>query len=86
MEDFRPISMLQDHLQGFANRLREVLGELIEDHQSGFLKGRNSLDSIAIAQEVIQFSTRNKLSGFTLKLDFEKAYDMVEWECILRCY
>jgi len=49
----------------------------------GFIKGRNILKSIAIAQEVIQFTKRNKTSGFMLKLDFKKAHDMVDWECIL---
>ena len=41
------------------------------------------LDSIATTQEVIQFTKRNKEPGFMLKLDFEQAYDTVEWDCIL---
>ena len=41
------------------------------------------MNSIASTQEVIQFVNRNKTSGFMLKLDFEKAYDAVEWGCIL---
>jgi len=40
----------------FANMLRNVLGEFISDHQTGFLKGRSILESIAPAQEVIQFT------------------------------
>ena len=56
------------------------MGELVEDHQLGFLRG-NSLDSIARTQEVIQFSKRNKVPVFMLKLDFETAYGMVECDC-----
>ena len=43
--------------------------------QFGFLKGRSILNFIATAQD--------NISGFMLKLDFEKAYDTVEWGCIL---
>ena len=82
--DFRPINLLNDLLKiilkVLANRLREVLlfGERVEDHQSGFLKGRSSMDSIVTAQEVIQFTKRNRISRYMLKLDFEKAYDTVD--------
>jgi len=62
----------------FANRLRELLGELIEDHQSGLIKDRSTLDSIATAQKVIQFTKQNKILGFMLKFNFEKAYNTVD--------
>ena len=60
--------------KALANRLREVLGDMIDDNQTGFF-GRNILESIAAAQEVIQFNKRNKTPRFMLKLDFEKTYD-----------
>jgi len=61
-----------------ANRLKEVLEYIINDPQTGFLKGRSILESVTAAQEVIQFSKRYKIPQFMLKLDFKKAYDMVE--------
>jgi len=80
--DFRPISILNASVKiiskVLANRLREVLEGFIDDQQSEFLKGRSILESIATAQEVIQFAKRNKTPGFIMKLDFEKAYDMAE--------
>ena len=66
-----------------ANRLRDVLEEVIDCSQTGFLKGRSTLDSIATPQEVIQFAKQNKKLGFMLKLDFKKAYDTMEWGSIL---
>jgi len=74
----------EDFIQVLANRLRYVLGIFIDDHQSGFLRGRSILDSIASIQEVIQFTKWNKIPEFMLKLDFEKAYNTVEWDCILK--
>ena len=32
---------------------------------------------------MIWFTKKNKLLGYILKLDFEKAYDTVDWECII---
>ena len=85
--DFKPISVLNALAKiiskVLANKLRDFLGDFIEDHQTGLLKSRSTLDSITITQNVIQFSKRNKVSGFMLKLDFEEAYDTVEWDCIL---
>jgi len=85
--DFRPISVLNGSVKiiskVLANMLREVLEVIIDDHQSGFLKGRNTLNFVATAQEVIQFTKRNKIPRFMLKLDFEKTYDTVKWECII---
>jgi len=85
--NFRPISVLIEKVKiiskVLANRLREILREMIKDHQSGFIKGRSTLDSITMAYEVIQFTKRNKIKGFMLKPDFEKAYDTVDWECVI---
>ena len=84
VRDFKPISVLNAYIKILSkiltNYLRGVRGVIIDDHQSGFLKGRSVLESIASAQEVIQFSKRIKIPGFMLKLDFEKAYDtVVQW-------
>ena len=85
--DFKPISVLNASVKiiskVIANKLSEVLGNFIDDNLFGFLKGRSILESIAAAQEVIQFTKRNKVSGYMLKLNFEKAYDTMEWDCIL---
>jgi len=48
-----------------ANHFRNVLGKFIDNYQSGFLKGRSILDSIAFAQKAIQFFKRNKIPGFS---------------------
>ena len=76
--DFRFISVLNALVKVItkvlANRLREVLGDMIDDNQTSFF-GRNILESIAAAQEVIQVNKRNKTPRFMLKLDFEKTYD-----------
>ena len=80
--DLRPINVLNDSVKIISmvlvNRLRDVLGDIINNHQTRFLKCRSILDSIATAQKVIQFTKWNKAPGFMLKLNFETAYDTVK--------
>ena len=66
-----------------ANELSDILPDLIDDHQARFVKGRDILDCIVISRDVIQYVVWHKESTFLLKLDFEKAYDMVEWDCVI---
>lgn len=43
----------------------------------GFIKGRNIMDGVVITQEVVHQMKKQNKEGFILKLDFEKAYDIV---------
>jgi len=60
------------------NRLKRALPTLVRDYQSGFITGRQILDGIAVAQEITQLCHNKKLNTILLKLDFKKAYDLVE--------
>lgn len=85
--DFRPIALLNSFLEiiskVIANRLGPIRKDLIGDHQTGFVAGRNIFDGVVAAQEAIHQSKKTNTKGYLLKLDFEKAYDMVNWECLL---
>lgn len=35
-----------------------------------------------MAYEIIHNCKRTKVNGYLLKLDFQKAYDMVDWDCL----
>lgn len=66
-----------------ANRLKVVLKTLISPNQSSFVPDRMIQDSIIVAHEAFHFLCRKKRGkeGFmALKLDFNKAYDRVEWD------
>ncbi|GAU15385.1 hypothetical protein TSUD_04550 [Trifolium subterraneum] len=62
-----------------ANRLRLVVGSVISESQSAFVKGRQILDGILIANEVVDEARRSKQDLILFKVDFEKAYDSVDW-------
>ncbi|KAK7255667.1 hypothetical protein RIF29_29084 [Crotalaria pallida] len=84
ISQFRPISLLGSMYKllakMLANRLKEVLHEVISVSQSAFIPGRQILDSVVTLNEAIDDAKRRKKSCFIMKLDFEKAYDSVSWE------
>jgi len=63
-----------------AGRIKEVLNSVIDECQSAFLTGRGMLDSVLMANEVVEDLRRSGRRGLCLKVDFEKAYDSVRWE------
>jgi hypothetical protein len=44
------------------------------------MSGRNIMEGVVMLHETIHEIHRKKMSGVILKLDFEKAYDKVNWE------
>jgi hypothetical protein len=83
LNDFRPISLVGSMYKilakVLANRLRSVIGSVISDTQSAFVKGRQILDGILVANEVVDDARRCKKELLLFKVDFEKAYDSIDW-------
>jgi hypothetical protein len=60
-----------------------VVDRLIASNQTAFIKGRYILESVATAHEILHSVHYNHSQGFVLKLNYEKAYDKVNWEFLL---
>ena len=67
-----------------ANRIKRVMSKVISSEQSAFVKGRQILDAVLIANEVVDTIIRRKESGIVCKLDIEKAYDHLSWEFLIQ--
>ncbi|MCI44542.1 transposon TX1 putative protein, partial [Trifolium medium] len=60
--------------------MKKLLPKLIDETQSAFVQGRQILDGVLIANEVIDEAKRKKREVLMFKVDFEKAYDSVDWD------
>jgi len=58
-------------------RLQTVIGKLVNEHQMGFLKGKQILDAALLANELVDSRTKQQTPGILCKLDIEKAFDHV---------
>lgn len=63
--------------------MSKVIDSLVNISQSAFIKGRCILDNIATAEELIFSLHKRRLSGHIIKVDFAKAFDMVNWDFLL---
>jgi hypothetical protein len=61
-----------------------VSEELISPNQIAFIKGRYILESVVPAHEVIHDAVHRGQLGFIFKLDYEKAYDRVDRDFLLK--
>ncbi|XP_063941514.1 uncharacterized protein LOC135149664 [Daucus carota subsp. sativus] len=84
IKDFRPISLINSSMKilmkVLATRLGVFMEELVRDSQTGFMKNRQATESILIVKEVAHSIQSGRGKGFILKLDFEKAFDSVNWD------
>ena len=84
ISDFRPISLITSLykiiVKVLAGRLRGVLHETIHSTQGAFVQGRQILDAVLIANEIVDEKRRTWEEGVVFKIDFEKAYDHVSWD------
>ncbi|XP_026439193.1 uncharacterized protein LOC113337828 [Papaver somniferum] len=86
IKDLRPISLVHGAYKilskMLAERFKVSLPSVISQHKRNFIKKRQILDGVLIANELIDSGTRSAKPGLLCKVDFEKAFDHVNWEFI----
>ncbi|KAM0042735.1 putative RNA-directed DNA polymerase [Helianthus debilis subsp. tardiflorus] len=86
LNDYRPINLVGIYNKAIskvlANRLKSVIGKVISINQSAFIKDRLILDGPLILNEVIAWAKKKRNQIFLFKIDFAKAYDIVNWNFV----
>ena len=86
LKNWRPITLLNcDYkiaTKSIASRIRKVLPKIINNDQTGFLKGRFIGENIRLIDSIINDTNTEKIPGLLLFVDFEKAFDSIEWSFI----
>ena len=86
LSNWRPITLLNvDYkilARAIAKRIESKLPKLVHSDQTGFVKGRYIGQNVRLLNDLMEFTELNKLPGILLFIDFEKAFDTLEWPFI----
>ena len=86
MSSWRPITLLNiDYkilTKIIAKRIQTFLPKLIHSDQTGFVKGRYIGQNVRLLSGLMEYTSIEKLPGVLLFVDFEKAFDSLEWNLI----
>ena len=84
LKNWRPILLLNCPYKIIAkilaNRLKDLLPELVDHQQTGFVQGRHVQDNVMTLRMVQERVQHSKTPIAMLQLDLQKAYDRVDHE------
>ena len=88
LKNLRPITLCNSDYKSIekalANRIEPALDMILSDNQRGFRKGKRICCNIRAAYEIIKYAKDNELDGMILSLDFEKCFDKIEFNSIIK--
>ena len=88
LKNWRPITLLnQDYkylAKCVADRCKDLVPKIISTDQTGFVNGRYIGTNIIRIQNLIAHCTNNGINGTLINVDFEKAFDSIEWKFIYK--
>ena len=88
LKNYRPLSLTNVDYKIiatiFAHRLQKVIDKLIGKEQSAYIKGRYIGDNARLILDIFEYCEDFNENGILLFLDFEKAFDSVEWNFLFK--
>ena len=73
------------HSKAIAVRLEKVLPSIIHPCQTGYMKGRYIGECIRLISDTMLYIKQKNLPGAAIFLDFEKAFNTIEWIYLQKC-
>ena len=88
LTNYRPISLTNTDYKIiafiFARRLQKVIDNYIGNEQTAYIKGRYIGSNARLILDIFEYCENNNQNGILLFLDFEKAFDSVEWNFLFK--
>ena len=88
LKNWRPISLLNLDYKLMAKcialRIKRHLTRLIHSDQTGFIKGRYIGENINRILSIMELTEKENIPTIIACIDFEKAFDSLEWNFILK--
>ena len=89
LSNWRPVSLLQTDYKiltkTLALRLQNVLPNIINIDQVGYIPNRYIGKNIRTIKDIMTYSLSHKIPGFIALIDFQKAFDSIEWHFMFKC-
>ena len=89
IENWRPISLVNVDTKimskVIASRMKNVLPNVIHYNQTGYVKDRYIGETIRSIFDIMEFTDMENIPGLMIFIDFQKAFNSVEWDFILGC-
>ena len=89
LENWRPISLVNVDAKimskVIASRIKNVLPYIIHHNQTGYVKDRFIGETIRSIFDIMDFTVNENIPGLLLFIDFQKAFDSVEWNFLYEC-
>ena len=89
LENWRPISLVNVDAKimskVIATRLKSVLPQIIHHNQTGFVKDRYIGETVRSIFDTMDFTAEENFPGLMIFIDFQKAFDTIEWCYLQRC-
>ena len=88
LQNWRSVSLLNTDYKiltkALAMRLQKVLPHLIHNDQVGYMKERHIGENIRTIDDIMTYTDLKHLPGFLILIDFEKAFDSIEWSFLYK--
>ena len=88
LKNYRPLSLTNTDYKIiatiFAKRLQNIICKLIDKSQSAYIKGRYIGENARLILDIFEYCENNNQDNILLFLDFEKAFDSVEWNFLFK--
>ena len=86
--NYRPISLtnVDYRILAFvlANRVQSVINDIVSHDQNAYIKNRYIGYNIRLVEDIIDYYERLQKSGMLVMLDFQKAFDSLEWNFVFK--